>query len=195
VSAPCELIVPMSLYALRSQLHFVLRHYKSGVYPHRQRELGLQVAALLSHFILRHRSCISDAAGGDWNIITNVPSTSRAGEHPLVAALRRVPAVFADYQALLRRGAATIDHTHADDGGFRAVRRLDGERVLLVDDTFTSGARAQSAASALAHAGALVVAIVPVGRVINPDYQHNQEWWDHQRNVRFSFGTCCLEPF
>jgi chromosome partitioning protein len=34
-----------------------------------------------------------------------------------------------------------------------------GKRVLLVDDTFTSGARAQSAASALSNAGAEVVAI------------------------------------
>lgn len=194
VSKPCGLIVPVSLYEIPSQLHFVLRHYKTGVHPGRQRDLALQMAALLSHFILRHRACITAAAGADWQVITNVPSTSRAGEHPLVTALRRIPDVFATYEALLERGPATIDHTRADDDGYRAIRRLDGVRVLLVDDTLTSGARAQSAASALSNAGADVVAIVPVGRVINPGWQDNQAWWDAQRRVGFSFRTCCLEP-
>jgi hypothetical protein len=43
-------------------------------------------------------------------------------------------------------------------------------RILLIDDTFTSGARLQSAASALALAGATVVAAFTLGRFIRPDY-------------------------
>jgi hypothetical protein len=42
-------------------------------------------------------------------------------------------------------------------------------RVLLLDDTYVSGARAQSAAAALRLAGAHRVLIVPLGRVIRPD--------------------------
>jgi predicted amidophosphoribosyltransferase len=40
-------------------------------------------------------------------------------------------------------------------------------RILLVDDTFTSGATFQSAASALALGGADVIAGVVIGRVID----------------------------
>jgi hypothetical protein len=42
-------------------------------------------------------------------------------------------------------------------------------RILLLDDTYVSGARAQSAVSALREAGASRILIVPVGRVIRPD--------------------------
>ncbi len=44
-----------------------------------------------------------------------------------------------------------------------------GRRALLLDDTYVSGARAQSAAAALRRAGARSVVIVVVGRVLRPD--------------------------
>jgi hypothetical protein len=66
--------------------------------------------------------------------------------------------------------------------------------VLLVDDTFTSGARLQSAASALALGGATVVAGVVVGRFCNPGFNDaTQQLWDDASERRFSFDTCCLE--
>ena len=43
--------------------------------------------------------------------------------------------------------------------------------------------------------GATVVAIVPVGRVIDPAFGDNGPWWEEQRRVGFTFDTCCLEPF
>ncbi len=42
-------------------------------------------------------------------------------------------------------------------------------RVVLLDDTYVSGARAQSAACALRLAGARATLIVPLGRVLRPD--------------------------
>jgi hypothetical protein len=44
---------------------------------------------------------------------------------------------------------------------------LRGARVLLLDDTYVSGARAQSAAAVLERAGARTV-IGPLGRVLRP---------------------------
>jgi hypothetical protein len=41
--------------------------------------------------------------------------------------------------------------------------------VLLLDDTYVSGARAQSAAAALRLSGARAVLIVPLGRVLRPE--------------------------
>ena len=104
-----------------------------------------------------------------------------------------VPQLREQYEPLLQRGASEITHTVARDDGFAALRRLNGERVLLVDDTFTSGARAQSAASALNNAGAQVVAIVPIGRVITPAHgPHVGEYWNRQTHDFFSFERCCI---
>ena len=50
----------------------------------------------------------------------------------------------------------------------RGERAVAGARVLLLDDTYVSGARAQSAAAALARAGARCTLIAPLGRVLRP---------------------------
>lgn len=106
-----------------------------------------------------------------------------------------MPSFFEAYEPLLVPGTIAVGHNSANDAGYRVTRHLSGERVLLVDDTYTSGARAQSAASALSIAGAHVVAIVPVGRVINPAAEHVTTWWNDRQaeRFRFTFDTCCLE--
>jgi adenine/guanine phosphoribosyltransferase-like PRPP-binding protein len=87
-----------------------------------------------------------------------------------------------------------MGHNVASDGGFVAHTDVRGARVLVVDDTFTTGARAQSAASALQLAGARVVAIVPIGRVIDPNHgEHAQAYWTRRVGATFDFGRCCLE--
>jgi orotate phosphoribosyltransferase len=66
--------------------------------------------------------------------------------------------------------------------------------VVLIDDTFTSGARLQSAASRLTLDGANVAAAVVVGRFMNPGWSTSaQELWDAADERTFSFDTCCLE--
>ena len=101
-----------------------------------------------------------------------------------------MPSLREEYEPLLRRGGTPPQHNAASDDGYEPVRPLGGERVLLVDDTFTSGARAQSAASALNNAGATVAAIVPIGRVISPEY--NEDFWKRQSHLVFDFDVCCV---
>ena len=48
-------------------------------------------------------------------------------------------------------------------------RESGNVRVLLLDDVYVSGSRAQSAAAALRLSGARSVLIVPVGRVLRPE--------------------------
>ena len=68
--------------------------------------------------------------------------------------------------------------TRASDGGYAVMRDVDGVNILFVDDTFTSGARIQSATSALTLARATVVAAIPIGRVINPQFNEaTREHW------------------
>jgi phosphoribosylpyrophosphate synthetase len=58
------------------------------------------------------------------------------------------------------------------------VTDVRGRRVLVVDDTWVTGARARSAAAALALAGAQVVAALVIGRAVDPDASPAvARWW------------------
>ena len=193
VSHPVMTVVPISLYALNSQLWHVLRYYKDG--SGRSAELlATQVAAIIARFAARHLRCVAAGLGGDPDVVTGVPSTRpRPGRHPLETAMRRSAGLAPRYRPLLARGTGSADHNQADDDAFTVPRRLGGERVLLLDDTFTTGARLQSAASALRLHGASAVAAVVVGRVINPEWNENcRRIWDQARETQFSFERCCL---
>ncbi|MGP0109167.1 MAG: hypothetical protein ACLPR9_09970 [Acidimicrobiales bacterium] len=173
----------------------MLRHYKTDQYSHLHDEFGAKVVSLLSQFLTMHGECIAQAAGGEWDVITTVPSSAeRSGQHPLVTAINRVQGLSDQYVPLLKRGDATIAHLSASDDGYELLTPLDGERILLIDDTFTSGSRVQSAASRLSLGGGDVLAIVPIGRVITPSFNETvAEYWKKQRTTTFKFDTCCLE--
>ena len=131
------------------------------------------------------------------HLVTIVPSKRpRDDAHPLERAIQPSRLLRDQYESLLEPWEPQhITRTSASDRGFRARRALDGERILLIDDTYTSGSSFQSAASALALGGADVVAGVVLGRVIHPDFTvQMQELWDQQRAIPFDFDVCCLEP-
>lgn len=196
VSRPIELVVPISLTELLGQLHHVLRSYKRDGYPPSVRDdFRLQISAILTRFLGQHGRCIRAAAGMEWDCITIVPSTSgRPGAHPLELAIEMSEPLRSRYQRLLGPGPETAGHNSASDAAYAPLERVDGRRVLLLDDTFTSGARAQSAASALSLAGAEVAAIVAIGRVVNADYSaESSALLARARAHPFTFESCCLE--
>jgi phosphoribosylpyrophosphate synthetase len=195
VSHPTTIVVPISLYKLNSQLWHVLRHYKDG--SGRSADLlAMQVAAIIARFTEQHLRCVTRVLGGDPTVVTSVPSTRaspRPGTHPLESAVTRVGALASRYVPLLVRGSAYVDHNRADDDAFTVRRTLSGARVLVVDDTLTTGARLQSAVSAIRQSGASAVAGLVVGRVIDPDWNDSCRLiWDQARATPFSFDTCCL---
>jgi adenine/guanine phosphoribosyltransferase-like PRPP-binding protein len=86
------------------------------------------------------------------------------------------------------------DHNQASDAAYVVTGDVADVRVLLVDDTFTSGARAESAASALQLAGGRVVAMVPIGRVIKREFsEESAALLDRAREEPFDFDVCCIE--
>jgi predicted amidophosphoribosyltransferase len=201
VSHPLALVVPVSLTRTDSeaQLHNVLRDYKHSPDPAVRDRHQLHVAALLWRFLGHHRRCVEEAAGRPFDTITVVPSKSgRTGAHPLEQAIGRTPQRMRElHQRLLEPGPGEIRRNAPADDGFLATPQAAGRQVLLIDDTLTSGAKLQSAASALTLGGATVVAGLVLGRVIdlsNPDrYPEKTELWERQAHTPFTFTTCCLE--
>jgi hypothetical protein len=124
------------------------------------------MAALLLAFLHDHGGCVwRDAGMPAPGRLAVVPSgCGRPEPHPLLTLTSprlRLPLV----TLAIRPGSQGRD---LDLNRFRADGTAAGASVLLVDDTWVSGASAQSAAAALKLAGARHVAIVVLGRHLNP---------------------------
>jgi hypothetical protein len=122
--------------------------------------------ALLLAFLRDHGRCVWRHAGMPApGRLAVVPSgCGRPGPHPLLSLLApclRLPQV----PLAIRPGRQGRD---LDPDRFLAGRAAAGTGVLLVDDTWVSGASAQSAAAALRLAGARHVATIVLARHLNP---------------------------
>ena len=177
------------------QLHHALASYKRLTGDVAKR-LTIGLAAVLWRFLALHEQCVARTAGvAMFPVVTVVPSSDRSiGErHPLVRIVSELVAPARErYLPLLERSAKEGLGAHEfSDEKFSARRVLDGEPVLLVDDTWTTGANAQSAAGALRAAGAGPVAVAVIGRHVNREWRHNDR---HLRglNGRFVWERCAL---
>lgn len=194
VTHPCRRVVPISLYAIPGELHGALRRYKDARCRKQQGRDLHDVGELVARFLERHEACVAGCACG-FDLVTTVPSSSgRPGRHPLARAVGSDPWLAAHHQETLVQGRASLGHARASDHGFELCRPVSGARIVLVDDTLTTGARAQSAASALQAHGARVLAIVVIGRVVDPAHSPlARSWWRQHAMAPFNLDRCCLE--
>lgn len=175
---PLTPVLPLRLCAVPGPLYRVLLGYKeSPVDLARRRFAGVVAAHFAAHFD-RHAPCVAASLGGGVDLVLPVPSTARPGGAPLAAVEgldllvgRAFGARARWVPGLLRRSAVPVGHMRPHTGAFAPTGRaaVQGARVVLLDDTYVSGARAQSAAAALRAAGARATVIVPLGRVLRPD--------------------------
>ena len=159
-----DAVVPIS-YAIKGTAFAAdLWRYKSRDAP--TASARASVLALLLAFLADHGACVwRHAAMPPPGCLAVVPTGyGRPGPHPLLQLvspyLRLPPCALA-----IRPGRQGRD---LDLERFQVGRVPPGASVLLIDDTWVSGASAQSAAAALKLAGARHVAVVVVGRHVNP---------------------------
>jgi predicted amidophosphoribosyltransferase len=185
---------PISYSVAHEQLHHVLAGYKRAPKPVAS-QLQVQLAAVLWRHIERHETCLAAAAGaGHFELVTTVPSGEREREqlHPLPQIVGRLTGpTRARYRRLLRRSPKPVASRILDSEKYEAVGSLQGESILLVDDTWTTGASAQSAAAALKAAGAGSVAALVIGRHVNREWGRNDQ---HLRALPapFDWSVCPL---
>jgi hypothetical protein len=162
-----DLVVPVA-YAAKNGAHARnLWLYKSDRPGAAAARAALR--ALLLVFLHDHGPCVWRQATGGPTHLAVVPSgRGRPGIHPLRALID--PCLALPWAQLSSRSPAGQRSRDLDPERFEAPR-LPGARVLLLDDTWTSGASAQSAAMSLRLAGARFVAVVVLGRHLSADEQ------------------------
>ena len=193
-----EAVAPISYSVAREQLHHTLASYKR-LDGEVARRLGASLAAILWRFLGEHERCLARAAGtSGFELVTTVPSGDpfRDEHHPLRWIVGDLVGPTRErYERVLRRSDIEVQPRTFSTDKFLATGPIEGRSVLLIDDTWTTGASAQSAAAALKAAGAGQIAAVVIGRHLN------REWHENDRRLRgierpFDWRRCalCAEP-
>ena len=166
-----DVVAPIAYAVKGGRLAGDLWRYKSGAAG--ATEAGARLTAMLARFLHEHSDQVWRAAGmiAGPGLAAVVPSgQGRPGAHPLagiVASCVDVPIVpLSTTPGAAARARGLADGVAA--GWLTVGGAVAGADMLLVDDTWVSGASAQSAAAALKAAGARRVALVVIGRHVDP---------------------------
>jgi hypothetical protein len=171
------------------QLHRALMVYKR-LTGEIARRVGVELAAVLWRYLAAHERCVAEAAGLDhFELVTTVPG--RSDQHPIPRIVGELVGPTRDRYRLLLRRASLGEERAFDAAKFEPLERLDGQPVLLIDDTWTTGASAQSAAAALKAAGSGSVAAVVIGRHVNRDW-HENDMRLREIPLPFDWDRCAL---
>lgn len=176
-------LLPISMSVDGGLLHRHLRGYKDDRRDEVRARMTVRLAALVSVFVEHHGTCI-----GPFDSVVLVPSAVRRAVEPIVG---RVRSLRQEHRPALEvTGVGSKQELRADR--FRVTRSVDGERVLILDDTFTRGPTLFSAVAALRDAGATVAGPLVVGRHVLPAWPPSRQmlsWlaprtWDEHRCCR-----------
>jgi hypothetical protein len=159
-----DAVVPVSYAVKGTALATDLWRYKAWRRPSAAARTSM--LALLLAFLHDHGACVWRQAGMPApSRLAVVPTgCGRPGPHPLLelaSPYLRLPLT----RLVMRPGRQGRE---LDVNRFRPDRTAAGAHVLLIEDSWVSGASAQSAAAALKLAGASRVAIVVLGRHMDP---------------------------
>ncbi len=177
-------VAPISYSVAHEQLHHALAGYKRPPADVAQR-FQLELAAVVWRYLQGHEQCLAHVAGVDrFQFVTTVPSShpGRDRTHPLPRIAGELCGATRDrHRRLLTRTNTPVPPRCERADKFDA-EPLDGKPVLLIDDTWTTGANARSAAAALTRAGAGTIAVLVIGRHLSRDYRDNRRRLDALAN-------------
>ena len=169
-------MVPISLSIHGELLHHHLRHYKDNPRPSVRETFTLRLAGLLEMFLHYHlRSCL----GSPIDRVATVPSRQRDAPWAIVSRLRRFSG---------QTNPLVYDHR---TNGYSVTSDLQHLRVLLLDDTFTSGQSLFLAHQTLLEAQAVVIGSVVLGRHVRPDYVASKPMLGCVKSAKWHPTKCC----
>lgn len=165
-------VVPMSTAAEIGSWYGALVRYKRA-----ERSLINPLGALVADFLGTHGQRIAALLGGAPTLMLPTPSTrgTPPDHQPLLKVLTAARAA----DPSLPQVGALLEHTgvtkqrqmyQADLFRTRGALSLTGERILLLDDSWASGAAQLGAAGTLAGCGAACVLPVAIARLFNQQF-------------------------
>lgn len=177
-----DLVIPLTYVrgymSPQHQSQHMVQRYKSPVQPS-EWCAGL-LRFMISAATAIHGPCIASVVGW-WDTMTFVPSASRPGvEHPVVTLAQHVFEHGRSIDRVLIAPTVSIVHfnRHPRRDIFSLspghVAHVCGKHVLVVDDTWVSGGKAQSASLTLKAAGATRVTVLCVARWLS------HKWAEHR---------------
>ncbi|MBV9512895.1 MAG: amidophosphoribosyltransferase [Mycobacteriaceae bacterium] len=172
-----EIVVPLT-YGIQGQRSAaVLQGYKNDPAGDVRAGYARMVDRLLYLGLTLHERCVEVRAGQPVDLRLTIPSLkNRPGVHPLFTTALKLNAV-GESPLLTPNFADTADRDISGRNfALTPPVELTGRHVLLLDDTWTSGANARSAALAVRRAGARRVSVLVIGRWLVPRYGRNSQF-------------------
>lgn len=193
-----DAVAAIALAPASEQFAYELTNYKREATSAGIRErFTVGLAAVLWMWLGRHEACLASAVEVTaFPVITTVPTSSsgRTGPHPLARVVTGVVAGSGDrYRELLQAGEVAVGQRDFSVERFVARERLSGEAVLLIDDTWTTGAHMHGAAAALKAAGAGPVGALAIGRWYHPLEPANSAVEAQRRRRHWRWDECMLD--
>jgi predicted amidophosphoribosyltransferase len=181
-----DLVVPLAYAKGRMTPTHQSEHH---VYSYKRRPPAPKCAHDLNLMMLAgtwlHGTCIAHTVSW-WQAVTFVPSANRPGpDHPVAELARHVHRVYPHTTGILLQigpGYSTEPARFPRPDRFTipttAVPTITDRHVLIIDDTWVSGDKAQSAALTLKTAGAAHVTILCAARWLRHDWPDHQQFID-----------------
>ncbi|MGH9080298.1 MAG: hypothetical protein ACRDYE_09550 [Acidimicrobiales bacterium] len=168
---PLVPLVAVTDYRMGDVMHRRLRGYKDGPVAEVRAACTVRLASMLEAWLATAGSCSPAAGVVASDTVVTVPSSSRPAGAPFEAVISVSPTLARRHRPRLVRGPEPTGHLAASRRGFSVPPGTDreglaGRSVVVLDDSVVTGARAQSAAAALRLAGADVVGVVALGRLV-----------------------------
>ncbi len=161
--------MPISTALQSGQWYGMLKRYKRGY-----RTLWPSLVEVIDAFVGRHEEALEESLGGAVESVVVVPSKRGivATRQPLVQVVRSSRLLGEKVtDALGFRPDASLPRWKYDPTVFEAGDvAVSGRRVLLVEDTWVTGATCLSAAGALRDLGARRVVTMPIARCIDEEF-------------------------
>ncbi|MGV9620322.1 ComF family protein [Streptomyces tendae] len=182
-------------YSVHDGLESIL--WRSKNY-HEDAWLRLPLGSLLWTFMKHHIECIEAFYGGAFDVHIAMPSHSstRGGVSHLDTLIGNVQN-FAPYwnsEALVKNDASKAGTRRGRivTDLFTAKPAVNGKRVLLFDDTFTTGGSMASAAHALKRSGAVSVVGLTFGRQLNAEWRDSKDFVASLSNRELEINKCAV---
>lgn len=167
-----DLVVPVFYGIKGTQSGYQMYSYKDLIAPtprHRN-----QLSMLLLAALGLHGECIEGRLGHEIEAWTIVPSTryDRIDEHPLRVVTKQIGLRLPEIELATRPGVHLDERVTSANRFVVTAGDTAFRHALLIEDTWTTGAKCQSAALTLRRAGAASVTILALARWLKPAEPH-----------------------